>query len=51
MTYRGSIPFVRVGGGGGGVGGHPPPPPPHSHKWGESAHFAGALRPQNERFK
>jgi hypothetical protein len=23
----------------------------HSHKWGESAHFAGALRPQNERFK
>jgi hypothetical protein len=25
--------------------------PRHSHKWGESAHFAGALRPQNERFK
>jgi hypothetical protein len=21
------------------------------HKWGESAHFAGAKRPQNERFK
>jgi hypothetical protein len=25
--------------------------PRHSHKWGESAHFAGAKRPQNERFK
>jgi hypothetical protein len=21
------------------------------HKWGECAHFAGAKRPQNERFK
>jgi hypothetical protein len=25
--------------------------PRHSHKWGEGAHFAGAQRPQNERFR
>jgi hypothetical protein len=28
-----------------------PPLPHHSQKWGECGHFAGALRPQNERFK